>query len=84
MESLQAGKQRLEQVVLNGNGHVFDAKTGHSYTLNPTAQIALLLLRDGHSAAEVARVLAERCGTHPAVVAAGLDTFINQIDRYFQ
>lgn len=74
--------QRLRDLILNGDGHVFDSKTGRSYHINPTGRLALLLLQEGRSEAEVSSTLAARFGQHTAVVAVGVETFANQLRRY--
>lgn len=74
--------QRLKDLILSGDGHVFDSKTGRSYHINPTGRLALLLLQEGRSEPEVASTLAARFGQHPAVIAVGVETFANQLRRY--
>ncbi len=74
--------QRLKDLVLSGDGHVFDGGTGRSYRVNPSGELALRLAQEGRSEAEVASRLAARYEQHPAVVAAGTDAFFGQLRRY--
>lgn len=76
--------QRLKDLVLRNGGHVFDSRSGRSYTLNPTAQVVLLLLQDGHPVPAIVDNLARRSGQHAAVVEAGVEAFVGQLGRYLQ
>lgn len=82
MENATPAPQRLKDLMLSNGGYVFDAKTGRSYTLNSTAQVALLLLMDDYAIPDVAKILARRSGQHEAVVEAGLGSFVDQLRRY--
>ncbi len=73
--------QRLQAFVLNGGGHAFDTRTGRSYSVNPTAQVALLMMQDGASCDAVIERLMGLCGQNETVVAAGIDSFIDQMTR---
>lgn len=74
--------QRLKAIVLNGSGHAFDAKTGRSFSINPTAQVALLMMQDGKSRSEVIDALCELCAQPAAIVEAGVENFLEQMTRY--
>lgn len=50
---------RLRDLALSDQGFVFDPLTGHTFTVNPTGLVALRLLKEGHSTAEIARELQE-------------------------
>jgi hypothetical protein len=78
----QPNPQRLKAIVLNGCGHAFDGKTGRSYSVNPVAQVALLLLQDGASRDKVIKTLTGLCSQPESVVAQGVDTFIEQLARH--
>jgi len=84
MNNTEIIPQRLQDLVLSGGGHVFDARTGRSFTLNPTGQMVLLLMRDKHPVSAIVATMADRCRQHPAVVEAGVDAFVNQLGRYLQ
>lgn len=81
MDSITLKPRRLKDIVLSGAGHAFDMKTGRSYTVNATGQVALLLLQDGASQAMVAEELVALCGQPAAVVEAGIDAFMGQLAR---
>lgn len=81
MEPRTLKPQRLQAFVLNGGGHVFDTRTGRSYSVNPTAQVALLMLQDGASRDAVVKRLMGLCAQDESVVARGIDTFIDQMTR---
>lgn len=72
---------RLQGIVVNSGGHAFDTRTGCSYGINPTAQLALQMLQDGASRDEVVSALCNRCSETPSVVGAGVDAFIEQLGR---
>ncbi len=47
----------LKTLAMSETGFVFDPRTGHSYTVNPSGLVALAALRDGRTLDEaVARV----------------------------
>ena len=75
-------QQRLNDLVLSGDGHAFDPKTGRSYRLNPTGLLALQLAQNGQSEKDVISQLAARYAQHPSVVAVGTEAFFGQIKRY--
>lgn len=72
-------RKRLEAMVLNGSGHVFDARTGRSYCVNQTGQVALLLLQDGAQREAIINRLSALCEQSESVVAAGVDAFLEQL-----
>ena len=74
--------RRLNELVLSSDGHAFDTKTGRSYRLNPTGQLALQLAQEGRSEKEVISELAARYAQHTAVVAVGTEAFFSQLKRY--
>jgi hypothetical protein len=73
---------RWKDLVLGSDGSAFDTKTGRSYRLNPSGQLALRLLQEGKPEVDVVRALAARYGQHAAVVAAGTEAFLGQLRRY--
>lgn len=73
--------QRLKAFVLNGGGHAFDTRTGRSYGINATAQVAILMLQDGASRDEVIARLMELCAEPESVVAPGIDAFLDQMAK---
>lgn len=82
MEIQRPKPQRLKAIVLNGSGHAFDAKTGRSYSVNSTAQVALLMMQDGKSREIVIETICNLCEQPSAVVESGIDQFLEQIKRY--
>jgi len=79
METRALQPQRLKAFVLNGGGHAFDTRTGRSYGINATAQVAILMLQDGASRDEVIARLMELCAETESVVAPGIDAFVEQM-----
>ncbi len=79
METRALKPQRLKAFVLNGGGHAFDTRTGRSYGINATAQVAILMLQDGASRDEVIARLMELCAEPESVVAPGIDAFVEQM-----
>ena len=79
MEVQSPTPQRLKALVLNGGGHAFDTRTGRSYGINATAQVAILMLQDGASREEVIARLLELCAEAESVVAPGVDAFLAQM-----
>jgi hypothetical protein len=73
---------RLKDLVLGKDGAAFDTRTGRSYRLNPSGELALRLLQEGQPEEEVVRQLAGRFAQHPAVVTAGAEAFVGQLRRY--
>jgi hypothetical protein len=82
METQMPTPQRLKAIVLNGGGHAFDTKTGRSFSVNPTAQVVLLMMQDGASRDMVVEALIGLCTQPSSVVEAGIDTFMEQMARY--
>jgi hypothetical protein len=74
--------ERFQDLVLGADGAAFDTKTGRSYRLNPSGEVALRLLQDGVPEDEVVRRLASQFSQHVSVVAAGTETFLGQLRRY--
>ena len=74
--------RRLRALVRSPDGHAFDGKTGRSFSLNHTGQLALDLMTEGLSEAAVVDRLAARYAQHPAVVSVGLESFVGQLKRY--
>ena len=77
METGALKPQRLKAFVLNGGGHAFDTRTGRSYGINATAQVAILMLQDGASRDEVIGM--ELCAEPESVVAPGIEAFVEQM-----
>ena len=50
---------RLADLAVSDSGFVFDPTTGHTYTLNATALLALRALKDGEAPDQVARALGD-------------------------
>jgi hypothetical protein len=46
---------RLRDLALSDSGFVFDPLTGHTFTVNPTGQLALRCLKEGLGPEETAR-----------------------------
>jgi hypothetical protein len=74
--------ERIRDLVLGADGAAFDTKTGRSYRLNASGQMALRLLQGGLPEDEMTLRLAEHFTEHPAVVAAGTGAFLGQLRRY--
>jgi hypothetical protein len=74
--------QRLKNLVLSSDGHVFDTKTGRSYRINPSGQLTLQLMQEGKPEQEVISQLAARYAQHASVVAVGTKAFFSQLKRY--
>lgn len=74
--------RRLRTLVCSPDGHAFDGKTGRSFRLNHSGQLALDLVTQGLSEAAVVSRLAARYVQHPAVVSVGLESFVGQLKRY--
>ncbi|WP_313952093.1 PqqD family protein [Accumulibacter sp.] len=81
METPLPGSRRLRALVLNANGYTFDTRTGRSYSVNPSGQVALLIMQDGKSRTAVINALVELCQQPRAVVEAGVDDFLDQLTR---
>lgn len=82
METTVTESERLKSIVLNGTGHAFDTRTGRSYSLNPAAQTALLMLQDGATVHEVREALARLFKQPASVVEAGVERFAGQLRKY--
>jgi hypothetical protein len=82
METPAARTRRIKALVLNGDGHAFDTRTGRSYRINPPAQVALLMMQDGKSRQATIDALVALCEQPSAVVEAGVDGFFEQMARY--
>ena len=74
--------KRMKDLVLGKDGAAFDTKTGRTYRLNPSGEMALRLLQDGLGEDEVVGRLAAHFSQHAAVVAAGTEAFVGQLRRY--
>ncbi|WP_295443674.1 PqqD family protein [uncultured Thiodictyon sp.] len=74
--------RRLQALVRSPDGHAFDGKTGRSFRLNDSGQLALDLVTQGLSEVAVVNRLAARYAQHPAVVRVGLESFVGQLKRY--
>lgn len=74
--------QRLKALVLSGDGHVFDTKTGRSYRINASGQLTLRLMQEGKHEQDVINQLAARYAQHASVVAVGAKAFFSQLKRY--
>jgi hypothetical protein len=74
--------KRAKDLVLGTDGAAFDTKTGRTYRLNPSGEMALRLLQEGLPEDEVAGRLAAHFAQHTAVVAAGTEAFVGQLRRY--
>ncbi|GEM_PF-4460543 len=81
MNSTNLQQRRLKDIVLSGEGHAFDSKTGRSYSINGTGRVALTMLQDGASREAVVDALIGLCGQPLAVVEAGIDAFMGQMAR---
>ena len=74
--------RRLQALVRSADGHAFDGKTGRSFRLNHSAQLALDLAAEGLSHAALVDRLATHYAQHPAVVSVALESFTSQLKRY--
>lgn len=72
---------RLNDLVLSNDCHVFDNKTGRSYHINQSGQIALQLARQGQSEEDIVSQLATRFSQPAAVVAAVTEAFFSQLKK---
>ncbi|MCP5227318.1 PqqD family protein [Accumulibacter sp.] len=81
METAATKPRRLKAIILNANGHAFDTRTGRSYSLNPPARVALLMMQDGKSRQAMIDALVALCGQPSSVVEAGVDGFLEQMAR---
>ncbi len=75
---------RIQDLVLSAEGHVFDRRTGRSYTANGTGSVILQLLQDGQPPDDIVVALSARCGQHASVVEAGVLNFLGQLGRYLR
>jgi hypothetical protein len=55
---------RLRDLALSDSGFVFDPLTGHTFTVNPTGQLALRCLKQGLSSTATAQRLSAEFITH--------------------
>ena len=67
--------------VLNDGGHAFDTRTGNSYAINPTAQVALLMVQDDKPRQAVVEALSDLCAQPMGVVEIAVDQFLEQLAR---
>jgi hypothetical protein len=52
-------QSRLPDLALSDSGFVFDPQTGHTFTVNPTGQLALRCLKDGMSPEDIVARMSE-------------------------
>lgn len=79
MEIHATRSRRLKAMVLSANGQAFDTRTGRSYSVNPTAQVALLMMQDSQSREALIEALVGLCEQSHAVVGAAVDRFLDQL-----
>jgi hypothetical protein len=72
----------LRQLALSDSGFLFDPRSGHSYSLNPTAVEALEMLRMGLSLNQVADELSKNYTTDAEQAESCLESFVHQLGRY--
>ena len=82
MERAAIDVKRTKDLVLSKDGAAFDTKTGRTYRLNPSGEIALRLLQEGLPEDEVVARLAAHFAQRTAVVAAATEAFVDQLRRY--
>jgi hypothetical protein len=73
--------QRVKAIVLNGDGHAFDTRSGRSYRVNPTATVALLMLQDGARRDDIVRRLCALCDQTESIVGSSIDVFLDEMAR---
>lgn len=81
METRVPNPERLRAIIVSG-GHAFDSRTGRSYNVNETGQVALGMMQEGAAPAAVVDALVGLCGQPAAVVEAGFVAFLDQLARY--
>jgi len=74
--------KRLEALEVSRSGFLFDPRTGHTYTLNETAQRLLELFRDGQSDEEIVTALTDEFEVDAATVERDLYDFICQLNSF--
>lgn len=74
--------RRLTALALSDQGFVFDPRTGHSYTANPTALALLEALREGLSPAEAEARLRERFAAEGHEVGDDVAEFARLLREY--
>ncbi len=72
---------RLSNLAINRNGFVFDPKSGHSFTVNPTGLTTLELLQEGASTEEIARRLSKIHGVAMEIALGAVEGFVRQLAR---
>ena len=66
---------RLNDLIINSQGFVFDPNTGESFTANPTAVHILRQLQDGRDNDDMARTLTESFAVTPEAARRDVDDF---------
>ena len=69
----------LSNLALSESGFLFDARTGNTYSLNPTGTQILRALIDGVGREDLPARMAEIFETEPAVVARDIEQFLLHI-----
>ncbi len=74
--------QRLEALEVSRSGFLFDPRTGHTYTLNETAQRLLELFKDGRSDDEIVTALTDEFEVDVGTVERDLYDFMCQLNSF--
>lgn len=74
--------KRLEALEVSQSGFLFDPRTGHTYTLNETAQRFLELVKDGLSEAEIVSALTDEFEVDAPTVERDLYDFYCQLNSF--
>lgn len=77
-----AALRRLAALAIDAQGFVFDPRTGHTYTANPTALAVLAWLRVGLDRDAVADRLRDGFADVDAAVLDDLAEFARQLQEY--
>ncbi|MBU0513877.1 MAG: HPr-rel-A system PqqD family peptide chaperone [Proteobacteria bacterium] len=81
MDAAEVAK-RLAALEVSRSGFLFDPRTGHTYTLNETAQRLLELFKDGRSEEEIVTALAEEFEVNSSTVERDLYDFFCQLNSF--
>jgi len=71
-----------DNISISESGFVFDAKTGESYSLNPSGREILRLLNLGKSQGEIKEYMLTRYDVSEQVVTRHLDDFFQMLSYF--
>ena len=74
-----SARERLSGLAVSETGFVFDPVTGHTYTLSCTGLLALRLLQQGRSMAEIRDALLQRYDVQRDVLDRDIDEFLTDL-----